>query len=121
MAVGADNGGSGGKRGAEVGENRGPRPARALRASGANGFQMLAYGILPQALPQLLTFLLYRWEVVIRTTIVVGFVSAGGLGHEFRLRMSWFHYDEIALLLLYYLLLVILVDLVSAGLRRLAR
>ena len=49
------------------------------------------------------------------------FVEAGGLGHEFRLRMSWFHYDEITLLLLYYLLLVILVDLVSAGLRRLAR
>ena len=47
--------------------------------------------------------------------------AAGGLGHEFRLRMSWFHYDEITLLLIYYLLLVIFVDLVSAALRRLAR
>ena len=82
---------------------------------------MLLYGILPQALPQFLTYLLYRWEVIIRTTIVVGFVAAGGLGHEFRLRMSWFQYDEIALLLIFYLLLVIFVDLSAAGLRRLAR
>ena len=121
IALAVHNYGIVGKLGAEVVENLDSRPARALRASGANGFQMLAYGILPQALPQLLTFLLYRWEVVIRTTIVVGFVAAGGLGHEFRLRMSWFQYDEITLLLFYYLLLVILVDLVAAGLRRLAR
>ena len=121
IALAVHNYGIVGKLSAEVVENLDPRPARALRASGANGFQMLAYGILPQALPQLLTFLLYRWEVVIRTTVVVGFVAAGGLGREFRLRMSWFHYDEIALLLLYYLLLVVLVDVFSAGLRRLAR
>ena len=48
-------------------------------------------------------------------------MEAGGLGHEFRLGMSLFQYDEITLLLIYYLLLVIFVDLVSAGLRRLAR
>ena len=47
--------------------------------------------------------------------------AAGGLGHEFRPRMSWFHYDELTLLLIYCLLLVVLVDLVAAGLRRLAR
>jgi phosphonate transport system permease protein len=82
---------------------------------------MLLYGVLPQTLPQLLTYVLYRWEVIIRTTVVVGFVAAGGLGREFRLRMSWFHYDDVALLLLCYLALVIAVDLISAYLRRLSR
>ena len=77
--------------------------------------------MLPQALPQLLTYLLYRWEVIIRTTVVVGFVAAGGLGREFRLQMSYLHYDDVALLLICYLALVVGVDLVSAGLRRLAR
>jgi phosphonate transport system permease protein len=76
---------------------------------------------LPQVLPQFLTYTLYRWEVVIRTTVVVGFVSAGGLGREFRLHMSWFQYTDVALLLIWYLLLVLAVDLISAWMRRVAR
>ena len=121
IALGIHNYGILGKLSSEVVENLDPRPARALRTSGAGTFQMLAYGIMPQALPQFLTYLLYRWEVVIRTTIVVGFVSAGGLGREFRLDMSFFRYTEVGLLLVWYLILVLFVDLVSMGLRRLAR
>jgi len=121
IALGLHNYGVLGKLSAEVVENLDPRPARALRTSGASTFQLLAYAILPQALPQFLTYLLYRWEVVIRTTIVVGFVSAGGLGREFRLDMSFFRYTDIALLLIWYLILVFFVDLVSMYLRRLAR
>ncbi len=82
---------------------------------------MLAYGILPQAMPQFLTYLLYRWEVVIRTTVVVGFVSAGGLGREFRLSLSFFQYTDVALMILWYLVLVMAVDLLSAFLRRMVR
>ena len=121
IALGIHNYGILGKLSAEVVENLDPRPARALRTSGANTFQMLAYGILPQALPQFLTYMLYRWEVVIRTTIVVGLVSAGGLGREFRLDMSFFRYTDVALLLIWYLILVVFVDLVSMYLRRLAK
>ena len=51
---------------------------RALRAAGASNLQMFVYGIFSRALPQFLTYLLYRWEVVIRTTVMVGFVSARG-------------------------------------------
>lgn len=121
IALAIHNYGILGKLSAEVVENMDTRPAQALRSAGASKFQMLVYGILPQALPQFLTYLLYRWEVIIRTTVVVGFVAAGGLGHEFRLSMSWFQYDKVTLLLIYYLLLVLLVDITSAGLRRLAR
>ena len=121
LALGLHNYGILGKLSAEVVEDLDPRPARALRASGAGSFQMLAYGIIPQVLPQFITYLLYRWEVVIRTTIVVGFVSAGGLGQDFRLSMSFFHYTDVALLLMWYLLLVIGVDLLCAWLRRLVR
>ena len=72
VALAVHNYGILGKLSAEVVENLDPRPARALRSSGAGNLQMLMYGVLPQALPQLLTYLLYRWEVVIRTTVVVG-------------------------------------------------
>ena len=121
LALAVHNYGILGKLSAEVVENMDTRPARALRGAGAGNFQVVLYGVLPQALPQLLTYLLYRWEVIIRTTVVVGFVAAGGLGREFRIQMSYLHYDDVALLLICYLALVVGVDLVSAGLRRLAR
>lgn len=121
VALGLHNFGIVGKLCSEVVESLDPRPARALRANGAGAMQTLAYAVLPQALPQFLTFALYRWEVIIRTTIVVGFVSAGGLGREFRLAMSFFHYTNVLQILATYFLLVIFVDLVSTRLRRLAQ
>ena len=121
LALGIHNLGIVGRLTSEVVENLDPAPARALRAAGASSPKVLLYGVFPQALPMFLTFLMYRWEVVIRTTVVVGFLNAGGLGREFRLRMSWFHYDDVALLLVWYLLLVIAVDVLSAQLRRRVR
>ncbi len=121
LALGIHNYGILGKLSAEVVEDLDPRSARALRTSGSSVFQMMAYGILPQALPQFLTYLLYRWEVVIRTTVVVGLVSAGGLGREFLVDMSLFRYTDVALLLIWYLILVVFVDLTTMFMRRLAR
>lgn len=121
LALALHNYGVLGKLSSEAVENMDPAPARAIRSTGASNFQMLSYVVLPQVLPQLLTYLLYRWEVVIRTTVVVGFVSAGGLGRDFRLSLSFFHYTELALIIVWYLILVVGVDLVSAWLRRLAR
>jgi phosphonate transport system permease protein len=109
------------KLAAEVVEGMDMRPIEALRSSGAGRNKTLLYGVLPQVLPRFMTYLLYRWEVVMRTTIVVGFVAAGGLGMEFRLAMSSFHYTTVSLLLMWYLLLVLGVDAASAGLRKLAR
>jgi phosphonate transport system permease protein len=121
LALGIHNLGILGKLWSEVVENLDPGPARALRVGGGGPLQLLAYAVLPQALPQFLTFALYRWEVVIRTTIVVGFVGAGGLGREFRLAMSFFHYTDVAMILATYFVLVLGVDFASARLRALAR
>lgn len=121
VALGLHNFGVLGKLWAEVVEDLDLRPVRGVRSAGAGLLQTLAYAVLPMALPQFLTYLFYRWEVIIRTTVVVGFVSASGLGREFRLAMSWLHYTHVTLLLFCYLVLVLAVDLVSGMLRRLAR
>lgn len=121
LALGLHNFGVLAKLCAEVVEELDRRPLRAVRAAGASRAQALLYAVLPSALPAFLTFLLYRWEVIIWTTIVVGFVGAAGLGREFRLRMSFFHYSDITLLLLVYVLLVLAVVTIGVGLRRLAR
>lgn len=119
IALGIHNFGVIGKLWAEVVEDVDLSPAKALRSTGGRPMQVLFYAVLPTVLPQFITYLLYRWEVVIRTTIVVGFVAAGGLGRQFRLSMAWFHLSDVLLLLICYVLLVFFVDLLSAGLRRL--
>ncbi len=109
-----------GKLCAEVIEDMDGRPLRALAVSGASKAQQLFYGVIPLVFPKFITYMLYRWEVIVRTTVIVGFVGAGGLGREFKLSMSWFHYTEVALYLICYVGLVFLADLISEGLRKAA-
>ena len=118
MALAFHNYGVLGRLLAESVENMNQRPIKALRSSGANSIQILFYCVMPEIFPKFLTYLLYRWEVVIRTTVVVGFLAAGGLGRELKLSMSWFHYDEVGVLLVTYVILVFLVDGISVFLRK---
>jgi ABC-type phosphate/phosphonate transport system permease subunit len=113
IALALHNFGILGKLCAEVIEDQDSRPVRNLASSGAGRVQILLYGVLPAALPRFLTYILYRWEVIMRTTIVVGFAGAGGLGQQFKLSMSFFHYTDLTLLLLCYLILVFAADYLS--------
>lgn len=110
-----------GRLGSDAVDDIDPGPVRSLRASGAGKFALLAYGVLPQALPQLITFLLYRWEVLVRASVIVGFITAAGLGYQLRLDLSFRRWTDVALVLLVYVLLVWTVEAVSSVLRRLAR
>ncbi|MBO8172750.1 MAG: ABC transporter permease subunit [Bacillaceae bacterium] len=118
VALALHNFGILGKLCAEVIEDLDMRPIRSLASSGAGKTQILIYGIIPMVMPKFITYILYRWEVIIRTTIVVGFVGAGGLGQQFKLSMSWFHYTEVTLLLISYFILVVLSDFISEMLRK---
>ena len=118
LALALHNFGILGKLWAEVVEDMDPRPIRNLASAGASKVEILFYGILPMVLPRFLTYILYRWEVIMRTTIVVGFVGAGGLGMDFKLAMSYFDYTQITLLLLCYMILVIIADFASETTRK---
>jgi phosphonate transport system permease protein len=121
LALALHNFGILGKLCTEVVEDLDLRPVRNLASSGASSGQLLFYGVLPAVMPKFITYILYRWEVIIRTTIVVGFVGAGGLGQQFKLSMSWFHYTDVTLILICYLLLVGFVDLFTESCRRLLK
>lgn len=121
IALALHNFGILGKLCAEVVEDLDARPIRHLASSGAGKGQILMYGVLPSVLPQFLTYILYRWEVIMRTTIIVGFVGAGGLGQQFKLSMSFFHYSDITLLLFCYIILVWAADFISEWARRTAK
>ena len=118
IALALHNFGILGKLWAEVMEDMDSRPIRNLAASGASKMESFFYGILPIVMPRFLTYILYRWEVIMRTTIVVGFVGAGGLGMDFKLAMSYFNYTQITLLLLCYMILVIIADFASESTRK---
>lgn len=121
IALALHNFGILGKLCAEAIEDIDLKPIRSLAASGAGKAKILLYGIFPSVFPKFITYILYRWEVIIRTTIVVGFVGAGGLGQQFKLSMSWFHYTDVTLLLICYIILVFFVDIISEGMRRIVQ
>ncbi|WP_256236857.1 ABC transporter permease [Bacillus sp. EB600] len=121
LALALHNFGILGKLWAEVVEDMDPRPIRNLASTGASRAQSLFYGIVPIVMPRFLTYILYRWEVIMRTTIVVGFVGAGGLGMQFKLSMSYFQYTELSLLLICYMILVIIADFASESTRKAAK
>lgn len=121
IALALHNFGILGKLCAEVVEDLDARPIRHLASTGASKGQILLYGVIPSVLPKFLTYILYRWEVIMRTTIIVGFVGAGGLGQQFKLSMSFFHYTDITLILFCYLILVWISDFISEWARKTAR
>jgi phosphonate transport system permease protein len=121
LALGLHTGGVLGKLFSEVIEDVNPQPIEALQATGAPMAAVLAYGIFPLALPQLLSYTLYRWEVNIRAAAIIGVVGAGGIGRDIYVAISLFHYQQLFTLLLMTLVIVTLVDYLSAWVRSLQR
>lgn len=102
---------------AEALENAPAEPARALRQAGAGPLAAFCYGTLPGVLTQWLSYTLYRWENNIRMAAVLGFVGAGGLGQMLYFTLSLFQQSRAASVILAMLVLVLLVDALSAWLR----
>jgi phosphonate transport system permease protein len=121
LALGFHTGGVLGKLFSEVIENVNQQPIEALHGTGASPAAVLAYGIFPLALPQLISYTLYRWEVNIRAAAIIGVVGAGGIGREIYLAVSLFHYHQLLTLLLLTLIIVTLVDYLSTWIRTLQR
>lgn len=118
IALGLYNLGVLGRLMAEVTENQDERPSRALKAQGASRGQLFFYGVLPMASTRYLALSLYRWEVAIRATVVVGLVGAGGLGRELTQQLSAFNYRAVLLTLIFYIVLTFVVDFISTAVRR---
>jgi len=106
---------------AENTENLDTRPLRALKAQGAPGGQVFLYGLLPKTLPGSIAYILYRWEVCMRATLIVGLVGAGGLGRVLIEQLSSFKYESVVTTLMFFIGLTFLVDLISSSVRRLVR
>jgi len=102
----------------ETVENLDRRPQRAMAAHGVARPVVFCYAVVPAAAPRFVAFGLYRWEVTIRETVVVGVVGAGGLGLLLNEQLTAFDYGASLTTLAVIVLLTAVVDATSAGVRR---
>jgi phosphonate transport system permease protein len=104
---------------AEAVENAPQTAAFALRTRGVGEGRVFLFATLPQVLPQLMSYTLYRWENNIRAAAILGVVGAGGLGQMLSFHMGLFQMNETSSILIAMMLLVAIVDLASYLSRRL--
>jgi len=106
-----------GKFFAEAVEEVDSGPVEALRATGASALQTVAFAVVPQALPAWIAATLYRFEVNLRASTILGMVGAGGIGFELYTSMKLFQYQDTAACVIVILALVMSADYLSSKLR----
>ena len=90
----------------------------AIEATGASRLQVLLYGILPKVLPVIFGTTIYRWDINIRESTVLGFVGAGGIGILLYSSLNQFLWREVALILLSVFGVVVVSEFISAAVRK---
>ncbi|MFZ2122484.1 MAG: ABC transporter permease [Rhodoferax sp.] len=107
-----------GKVYADILESSDAQPTQNLLRNGSGRLQAFFYGLLPHSATELTSYTVYRWECAIRSSAVLGFVGAGGLGQQMDASMKMFNGSEVATLLLVFMALVWLADRASSLLRK---
>jgi phosphonate transport system permease protein len=120
LAIALHTVGALGKLFAEVVENADMRPWEAVRAAGGTWAHAVRFAILPQVLPNFLSYVLLRFEINVRGATVIGFVGAGGIGQELYSVISFNYYQEIGAIIVLIIASVSLIDLTSERLRTIA-
>ncbi len=107
-----------GKFYAEAFENASSGPLEALESSGANWIQKVRFGVLTQVAPDLARDTLFRFELNLRESLILGLVGAGGIGFYIQLYIRSFQYDKVATLTIVLLIIVVLVEQLSVAIRK---
>ena len=118
LAIALTYGGMLGKVYSEILESGEPHATETLLRNGAGRLQAFFFGLLPQNAAELMSYTVYRWECAIRSSVVLGFVGAGGLGQQLDGSMKMFAGGEVLTMLLVFFALVALADFISAWLRK---
>ena len=90
----------------------------ALMSLGANKMNILRYAVLPQILPQYMSYTLYGFEVNVRAAAVLGYVGAGGIGQTFEQALAFRRFDRVGVIIMISFLVVLAIDLVSSSIRK---
>lgn len=117
MALGINSIGTLGKLTSEVIEGIDPGPVEAARSSGARSFQVLRAAVAPQAMPEIVAFWLYRFEINIRAGAILGVIGAGGIGTILSSVLTRRLWERAGITLAAIILVTVLVDVISSKIR----
>ncbi|PRY81374.1 phosphonate ABC transporter, permease protein PhnE [Alkalibacterium olivapovliticus] len=117
LAISINSIGMIGKLYAESIESIDRAPVDAIKASGGNRLQAFWYGILPQILPQFLSISLFRFEIDVRASTILGLVGAGGIGVPLILSQQQRHWEEVGVILIIVIVFVVVIDQLSGKIR----
>ncbi|MBJ6361272.1 phosphonate ABC transporter, permease protein PhnE [Paenibacillus sp. GCM10012307] len=118
LALGLHSVGMLGKLFADEIENMDKGPVEALTASGANRLQILWFAVLPQVLPGFLSYMLYRFEINVRSATILGIIGAGGIGTPLIFALSSRSWDRVGIILLGIIVMITLIDWISGAIRK---
>ncbi len=109
--------GAQGKLFAEVNENISPLPIDGVRAAGGSWFEEIRFAVLPQVLPNYLSYTFWRLELNVRSATIVGFVGAGGIGHDLFTSVQLLYFSDAGAILLIIVATIMLIDMLSERFR----
>ncbi len=94
-----------------------PGPIEAVQATGANWFQVIMYAVIPQIIPPFVSFTIYRWDINIRMSTVIGFVGGGGIGFLLQQWIRLLDYRAAGIAVWFIAITVAILDFTSAEIR----
>lgn len=106
-----------GKLYSEAIESIDPGPIEAIQATGANWLQVVVYAVIPQVIPPFVSFTIYRWDINIRMSTIIGFVGGGGIGFLLAQWIRLLDYRAAGLAVWFIAITVAILDYVSAEIR----
>jgi phosphonate transport system permease protein len=118
LAIAIGSTGMLGKLYSEVLESIDLKIVEAMEASGANKIQILFHGIIPQIIPEFLSYAIYRFEIDVRASTILGIVGAGGIGTLIQFAQMNRNWEQMGLILLVIIIVVTIIDFVSSAIRK---
>ncbi|MBA3075418.1 MAG: phosphonate ABC transporter, permease protein PhnE [Anaerolineae bacterium] len=107
-----------GKMFSEAVESIDTGPIEAITATGANRVQVVMYAVVPQIIPDFLSFTIYHWDINVRISTIIGFVGGGGIGYFLSQRINTLQYSQAGTALLAIILVVWALDFLSSEIRK---
>jgi phosphonate transport system permease protein len=107
-----------GKLFSEAIEGIDPGPIEAVQATGANRLQTIVYSVIPQVVPDFISFIIYHWDINVRISTIIGFVGGGGIGYYLSQRINGLEYSKAGTAVWAIVVVVWAMDFLSAEVRK---
>jgi phosphonate transport system permease protein len=107
-----------GKLFSEAVENIDPGPIEAVESTGGDAIEVVRYAVIPQIIPDFISYIIYHWDINVRISTILGFVGGGGIGFYLSQRINVLEYNKAGTAIWAIVLVVWAMDFLSAEVRK---